>query len=238
MVTSAMEDDRVFDFKLVEKMTFLEYLPVCRRRRSASCPARLNQIGLVEYLSEAPVSHANHSASLTHCLRRPKTVVLFPKGSPRSSPSYAKAGSNETLTSTAETATTMCSLEDADCTESPPHDREPEESVGSSLHPHRCKPCAWFWRTVGCARGADCQHCHACLPGELAKRRRQNRVLAKSIRRLAQETPQVALPKQPCLPPPLKAGRVGPPFALPVPAQSIEFSNSNTFHGGHHTLPS
>ena len=193
MPPAAMEDER-FDFKLVERMTFLEYLPVYQTMRSASCPGRFHRVVSRGYLPKAPTSAGKHMTSLAPCLPRPAGLKTLQEGAPRCVPSYAKAGSNETLTSAAETETTMCSLEDADCTESPPHDREPEESVGSLLHPLRCKPCAWFWRTAGCVRGAACQHCHMCLPGELPKRRKQNRTLAKSIRRLAQETPQVVLP--------------------------------------------
>ncbi|CAJ1329483.1 unnamed protein product [Effrenium voratum] len=187
MPTAAMEDER-FDFKLVERMTFLEYLPVCQTMRSASCPGRFHRAVSHEYLPKARGSPANQGTSLAPCQRRPAGIKTLPEGTLRSVPSYAKAGSNETL------ASTQCSLEDAECTESPPHDREPEESVGSSLHPHRCKPCAWFWRTAGCARGAACQHCHLCLPGELVERRRQNRALAKSIRKLAKEAPPQTRP--------------------------------------------
>ncbi|CAJ1460112.1 unnamed protein product [Effrenium voratum] len=185
-----MEDERVFDFNLVSRMTFLEYMPVCQPRRSASVPGRLNR--------GVPASSANHR-SLAHCMPRPEGRIL-PEGTPRSGPGYAKAGSNETLASTAETASTLGSLEDAE-TESPPQDREPEESVGSSMHPQRCRPCAWFWQEAGCARGAACLHCHMCLPGELVRRRKQNRAMAK--------TKPPPLPKRLRRPAvPLTAGRV------------------------------
>ena len=189
-----MEDDNVHDFKLVENKTFLEYLPICRAGRSASCPGRLNRTGSVECLLPAS-RRSSRSASFAFGLPRPGNEAL--SASPRNKPNYAKAGSNETLASAADTATTTCSQEDADETT---NGREPGWSAGSSLHPQRCKPCAWFWRPAGCARGTNCHHCHTCLPGELVRRRKQNRVVAKTFRSLAKERPQLALPSQLCFP--------------------------------------
>lgn len=58
----------------------------------------------------------------------------------------------------------------------PLEERQPEESVGSSLHATaQCKPCAWFWRPQGCFNGFDCSHCHLCLPGELKKLKRSRK---------------------------------------------------------------
>jgi len=46
-------------------------------------------------------------------------------------------------------------------------------SVGSSLHgTGQCRPCAWFHKPQGCARGWECRHCHACGPDELRNRKK------------------------------------------------------------------
>mmetsp|Transcript_751 Transcript_751/g.1473 ORF Transcript_751/g.1473 Transcript_751/m.1473 type:complete len:592 (-) Transcript_751:122-1897(-) len=46
-------------------------------------------------------------------------------------------------------------------------------SRGSAAHgTGTCKPCAWFWKSVGCSKGSDCIYCHACLQGEIKLRRK------------------------------------------------------------------
>ena len=61
---------------------------------------------------------------------------------------------------------------------------QPSESVGAALHgTGHCRPCAWYWRPGSCTRGAECLHCHLCADGELAKRRFQNRKLAKMLKK-------------------------------------------------------
>ncbi|CAJ1329484.1 unnamed protein product [Effrenium voratum] len=166
-----MEDDKALDFKLVEKQTFLEYLPVCQTRRSASCPGRLSRASQIgNFLAQAPGRRANQSRNLA------------------GNPARHEATLSASIPHTGSASESMDSQESLQ-KESTPDGQEIERSAGSSMHPHRCKPCAWFWRTAGCARGAACQHCHMCLPGELVKRRRQNRALAKSIRKLAKEAP-------------------------------------------------
>jgi len=46
-------------------------------------------------------------------------------------------------------------------------------SVGSALHfAGDCKPCAWRWKTGGCANQLSCRFCHICSDGALKKRRR------------------------------------------------------------------
>lgn len=46
-------------------------------------------------------------------------------------------------------------------------------SLGSINHANGgCKPCAWFWKAVGCSKGKDCIYCHSCLEGELKNRRK------------------------------------------------------------------
>jgi len=52
-------------------------------------------------------------------------------------------------------------------------------SRGSALH-HQgaCKPCAFFWKVVGCQSGSDCEFCHLCDADE---RKRRNKVKRMAI---------------------------------------------------------
>ncbi|CAE7350780.1 unnamed protein product [Symbiodinium pilosum] len=55
--------------------------------------------------------------------------------------------------------------------------RRVEPSLGALLHSSgQCKPCMWFWKIQGCARGQACLHCHLCPPGEVRRRRKLRRV--------------------------------------------------------------
>jgi len=47
-----------------------------------------------------------------------------------------------------------------------------EGSTGSGMHPHSCKPCAWFHHARGCQRGDNCEFCHLCPPGEIKRRKK------------------------------------------------------------------
>jgi len=47
-----------------------------------------------------------------------------------------------------------------------------EGSAGSGMHPHSCKPCAWFHHARGCQRGDNCEFCHMCPPGEIKRRKK------------------------------------------------------------------
>merc|ERR1712224_1192013 len=48
------------------------------------------------------------------------------------------------------------------------------KSEGSHLHPHDCKPCAWYHHARGCQRGADCEFCHLCPAGEIKRRKKRS----------------------------------------------------------------
>merc|ERR1711862_528505 len=51
-------------------------------------------------------------------------------------------------------------------------DREPAWWKGSALHDEGgCKPCAWYWKGIGCHLGADCDYCHLCPRGALHRAR-------------------------------------------------------------------
>mmetsp|Transcript_19698 Transcript_19698/g.35655 ORF Transcript_19698/g.35655 Transcript_19698/m.35655 type:complete len:258 (+) Transcript_19698:100-873(+) len=44
--------------------------------------------------------------------------------------------------------------------------RSPTWSIGAELHDQdQCRPCAWYWKAVGCTGGIECQFCHMCGPG-------------------------------------------------------------------------
>jgi hypothetical protein len=52
-------------------------------------------------------------------------------------------------------------------------DREPQMSEGAKYHGSgNCRPCAWFWRPMGCKNGEACCHCHLCPAGELKARKK------------------------------------------------------------------
>merc|ERR1719215_2437895 len=50
-------------------------------------------------------------------------------------------------------------------------------SKGSVLHfQGTCKPCAFFWKTVGCQHGTECEFCHLCNADERKRRNKEKRV--------------------------------------------------------------
>jgi hypothetical protein len=54
-------------------------------------------------------------------------------------------------------------------------------SRGSAMHGSGgCKPCAWYWKSVGCSKGQDCIYCHLCLEGELKMRRKAKMAALRS----------------------------------------------------------
>eukprot|EP00930_Biecheleria_cincta_P068221 TRINITY_DN5543_c0_g1_i1.p1 TRINITY_DN5543_c0_g1~~TRINITY_DN5543_c0_g1_i1.p1 ORF type:complete len:289 (-),score=54.31 TRINITY_DN5543_c0_g1_i1:466-1332(-) len=62
----------------------------------------------------------------------------------------------------------------------PLEQRQPEFSFGSQLHDAgNCKPCAWFWRPLGCNNGPECKHCHLCSAADLKARKRAKKVTKK-----------------------------------------------------------
>jgi len=59
-------------------------------------------------------------------------------------------------------------------------------SVGSAEHVSgKCKPCAFFYRPVGCADGQACSFCHICEPGERKRRQKEKfqKVQQRRLRR-------------------------------------------------------
>lgn len=50
-------------------------------------------------------------------------------------------------------------------------------SAGSAAHYQgNCKPCAFFWKVVGCKYGKECQFCHLCDADERKRRNKEKRM--------------------------------------------------------------
>jgi len=55
-------------------------------------------------------------------------------------------------------------------------------SLGSVLHYQgTCKPCAFFWKVVGCQYGSECEFCHLCDADERKRRNKEKRMAMHSM---------------------------------------------------------
>jgi len=55
-------------------------------------------------------------------------------------------------------------------------------STGSILHYQgTCKPCAFFWKVVGCQYGSECEFCHICDADERKRRNKEKRMAMHSM---------------------------------------------------------
>merc|ERR1719415_83998 len=55
-------------------------------------------------------------------------------------------------------------------------------SKGSVLHfQGTCKPCAFFWKVVGCKYGTECEFCHLCDADERKRRNKEKRMAIHGI---------------------------------------------------------
>lgn len=62
--------------------------------------------------------------------------------------------------------------------------RVPQWSAGSILHASgQCKPCGFYWRSMGCRAGSECQHCHLCTADDQKQRRRVRKEALKQARK-------------------------------------------------------
>mmetsp|Transcript_88271 Transcript_88271/g.227621 ORF Transcript_88271/g.227621 Transcript_88271/m.227621 type:complete len:438 (-) Transcript_88271:197-1510(-) len=53
-------------------------------------------------------------------------------------------------------------------------------SGGSSMHgTGACKPCAWFWKPVGCQNAESCNFCHLCPESELKQRKKYKQAMMR-----------------------------------------------------------
>lgn len=100
---------------------------------------------------------------------------------------------------------------------------------GSVLHSlGQCRPCAWYWKKVGCQRGENCDHCHFCPEGESKARKKAKQVMIRSgmpspqpqhlqpspLPALQQQQQQI--PTLPTMQPPLLPfHQAPPPMAVP-----------------------
>lgn len=56
----------------------------------------------------------------------------------------------------------------------------PVRSLSAALHgAGACKPCAWYWKPVGCLQGRACDFCHMCPQGELKQRKKAKVAMIK-----------------------------------------------------------
>merc|ERR1712117_399854 len=55
-------------------------------------------------------------------------------------------------------------------------------SKGSILHfQNTCKPCAFFWKVVGCKYGTECEFCHLCDADERKRRNKEKRMAMHAL---------------------------------------------------------
>lgn len=51
---------------------------------------------------------------------------------------------------------------------------------GSKMHgTGACRPCAWFWKPVGCQNDKNCGYCHLCPESELKQRKKSKQVMMR-----------------------------------------------------------
>lgn len=154
MCWSLREIDEVQEFKLIERLTFLEFRPVTEPKlhRSSSSPGSLSTSSLHPTVVPKGATIEREVSGSTN-----STTFLSRQSSLESDVTDASARSDDV----------------AGC----------RWSVGSALHSQgACKPCTWFWRPGGCTRGETCEHCHLCPRGALQKKKRQHRQILKAKR--------------------------------------------------------
>lgn len=55
-------------------------------------------------------------------------------------------------------------------------------SQGSAVHfQGTCKPCAFFWKVVGCKYGTECEFCHLCDADERKRRNKEKRIAMHTL---------------------------------------------------------
>jgi len=210
-VESVEIEEELLEFKLIERLTFLEYHPVkAGVRKSSSSPEltalefdpRSTSTGPAQketWGRQASVS-TDRSSGATWNRQVSATTVCSSSAawSRQESADIRCLTFHDTLVNAASTksdnsdpiATDFADLAIPETGSSGSELGAGQWSVGSALHSQGdCKPCAWFWRPGGCTRGESCQHCHLCPRGALQKRKRQNRQLLKALRKSTVATP-------------------------------------------------
>eukprot|EP00438_Fugacium_kawagutii_P015031 Skav225164 [mRNA] locus=scaffold1095:42205:42828:- [translate_table: standard] len=165
----APEDDMPQEFRLTERLTFLEFLPVATTslRKSSSSPE-------LSSFAEIPLKlSGGHGVNGGNRMNRRD-----------SSSTTCSVSSMEDLNSPpSKFGSQIAGFKSSSEGGTSPVDGCGRWSVGSALHSQGgCKPCTWFWRPGGCTRGEACQHCHQCPRGALKKQKRYNRIMLKAKR--------------------------------------------------------
>lgn len=123
-----------------------------RSRRSRSCPAGGREAFELEEISLTPDdAPVEEMESHAHRMDRAQTVPDCSQNVPRP-------------------------LALAELVGPQPH------STGSVLHfQGTCKPCAFFWKVVGCKYGTECEFCHLCDADERKRRNKDKRMAMHAL---------------------------------------------------------
>ncbi|CAK9072414.1 unnamed protein product [Durusdinium trenchii] len=172
-----IDSEEIMEFRLAERFTFLEYVPVKGVPKNASAPDLLAKIEVAG--SGQQTSGGDVPKRVPPGLVHASCIDGTPNTSSRcadqlstcsSTGIYQTDGGLEAVLGTEGRSSRPKKMKRADT---------PSWSIGSALHEHGlCKPCAWFWRPGSCTNGAECQHCHLCPKGALQKRKFENRQLS------------------------------------------------------------
>eukprot|EP00435_Cladocopium_sp_Y103_P025811 s1152_g6.t1 len=196
-------EEEVLEFNLIERLTFLEYLPVKSDIRKSSSspeltalefdphststgPAQKETWGRQVSVSTACSSGAtwNRQVSATWSRQESANISCLTFHDTLVNAASTKSDNSDPI------PTDFADLAIPETGSSASELGTGQWSVGSALHSMgECKPCAWFWRPGGCTRGESCQHCHLCPRGALQKKKRQNRQMLKALRRSTVASP-------------------------------------------------
>ena len=164
-----IDSEEIMEFRLAERFTFLEYVPVKGVPKSASAPDLLAKVeaagsGQQTFGGDVP---KRVPPGLMHASCRDDTPSTSGRSEDRLSTCSSIGVSADDDGLEGGRSIWPSKMKRADMR---------SWSIGSALHEHGlCKPCVWFWRPGSCTRGAECQHCHLCPKGALQKRKFENR---------------------------------------------------------------
>jgi len=148
--------------RVVVKNTFIQYVkdaddsPICRTKRRRSAPWDIQYSTQSELVVRCDLVATSSDCSARDPTPRKQQEVC----SPYPSESFEPPESDWCLTGSGSSAGT-------------------ERNFGSDMHAYGlCRPCVWFWRPEGCAKGTSCEYCHVCDKGAVVR--------AAALRRAAQ----------------------------------------------------
>jgi len=124
-----------------------------------------------------PVKEADTPRKLTFFMTEQEPAASCPSASPRSEhctqDGIQASSSDQESTTGAESEVGVASSSDPDAPNT--------THSGSQLHgTGNCKPCAWFWKPVGCQKDKQCSHCHLCPEGERKQRKKSKMFMMRS----------------------------------------------------------